>query len=120
MNKKAMAWSGVMAALCAVAMLTLVTWPLTDSITWKPLTPLGWWQFEWLHALGFWLCALPSFVIYAFDGFFASNESLRNPVSVFLVVAEILLVCVGIYKCVAAVTAQQSVQPDRRENAAPG
>jgi hypothetical protein len=120
MNKKAIVCASVVAVLCAAAMLTLITWPLTDSITWKPLTQPAWWQFEWLHALGFWLSALPSFVIYAFDPFFAANESLRDPAASLLVAVEIFLLCFGTYKFVAAVRAQQAVQPDRREDAAPG
>lgn len=113
MNRTAIACAGVVAILCAAAMLTLTTWPLTDSITWKPLTPPAWWQFEWLHALGFWLSALPSFLIYAFDSFFAANESLRNPVAAFLIAGEVLIVCWGTYKLVAAATAQQVAAADR-------
>lgn len=113
MNRTAIACAGVVAILCAAAMLTLATWPLTDSITWKPLTPPAWWQFEWLYALGFWLSALPSFLIYAFDSFFAANESLRNPVVDFLVAVEVLIVCWGTYKVVAAATAQHVAAADR-------
>jgi hypothetical protein len=93
-------------------MVTLVTWPMTDSITWKPLTPPVWWQFEWLAALGFWLSALPSVVIFKFDGFFAANEYLRDPVAWSLILIEVLVMCFAIYKLVAS--ASQAANAQRR------
>lgn len=93
-------FAGAVAALCAAAMATLMTWPPTDSITWRPLTPPSWWQIEWLAGLGFWLSALPSFVIFEFDAFFSANEHLRDPVVDLLLLVEILALCICVYKIV--------------------
>jgi hypothetical protein len=101
-NRKALLSACFVAGVCAAAKVTLVTWPMTDSITWKPLTPSAWWQFEWLAALGFWLSALPSFLIFRFDTFFAANEQLRDPVAWSLILLEVLVVCFAIYKLVAS------------------
>lgn len=101
MNKKALFWAGAVASLCGAAMLTLLTWPLRDPISWQPLSPPAWWQFEWLEGLGFLLSATPSLVIYKFDSFFAANEYLRNPLAVFLVMAEIVVLAFGTYTLVA-------------------
>jgi hypothetical protein len=65
------------------------------------LTPPAWWQFEWLAALGFWLSALPSFVIYKFDTFFAANAHLRDPAAGFFILVEVLFLALGTYKLVA-------------------
>ena len=114
MNKRAIVCACLFALLSAAAMLTLITWPLSDLVSWQPLTPPAWWQFEWLLALGFWLSALPSSVIYAFDSFFAAHESLRNPAASLLIVMEVIIVCWGIYKLVAA---QRLNKPGARSRA---
>lgn len=101
MNKKGLACASVVAALCAAALITLFTWPLTDSITWQPLSPPAWWQFELLAGLGFVLSALPSLAIFKFDAFFAANEHLRNPTVGLLVFAEIAALCICSYALVA-------------------
>jgi hypothetical protein len=97
MNRKGLIWAGTVAVICAAAIATLITWPPTDSITWRLLSPPSWWQFEWLAGLGFWISALPSFVIYKFDAFFAVNESLRYPIASLLVLVEVLLFCLCAY-----------------------
>lgn len=102
MNRKPLLTACAVAGLCAAAMVTLATWPMTDLITWKPLTPPAWWQFEWLAALGFWLSALPSLVIFKFDRFFAANEHWRYPVMWSLICLEVLAICSAVYKLVAA------------------
>jgi hypothetical protein len=94
MNRKGLIWAGIVAVICTAAIATLITWPPTDSITWRP--PL-WWRFEWLAGFGFWICALPSFVIHKFDAFFAVYESLRYPIASFLVLVEVLLFCLCAY-----------------------
>lgn len=100
MNKVASSWAVAVASSCAAAMVTLHTWPHTDPITWRPLASPAWWQFEWLAGLGFWLSALPSFVIYSLDSFFAANEHLRDPVAFFLIVVEIFLLTFAMHKLV--------------------
>lgn len=115
MNRKALPCASGMAILCAAAMATLLTWPLTDSITWRPLTPPAWWQFEWLAHLGVLLSALPSFIVYKFDGFFAANEYLRGPVAGLLVLLEVLLLAYGTYKILTL--SDQVAAPDRRNEA---
>lgn len=101
MSRKGVVVAGVVALLCAAALLTLITWPVTDSITWKPLTAPAWWQFEWLAGFGILLSALPSFVIFKLDAFFAANEYLRNPVAAFLVFTEVAVLCILTYALVA-------------------
>src|SRR4051812_49324574 len=118
MSKKGLVLGTAVAALCAAAMVTLITWPLTDSITWKPLSVPAWWQFEWLAGLGVVLSAIPSFVIYKLDAFFAANEHFRNPVLDCLLVAEIAALCLSVYGIVVlfernGAKAQQSVAADR-------
>jgi hypothetical protein len=103
-NRKALLSACAVAGLCAAGMVTLASWPVMDPVTWKPLTPPAWWQFEWLAVLGFWLSALPSFVIFKFDRFFAANEHWRNPVAWSLILLEVLVMCFVIYKLVALAT----------------
>jgi len=100
MNKTALLGAVAVASLCAAAMLTLLTWPPTDPITWRPLTSPAWWQLEWIGGLGFLLSAAPSFVIYSFDSFFATNEQLRHPVAAFLISVEAFSLAYGTYKLV--------------------
>jgi len=123
MNRNGLIWAGVVAVVCTAAVVTLITWPPTDWITWQPLSPPSWWQFEWLAGLGFWICALPGFVIYKFDAFFAANESLRYPVASSLVLVEVLLFCFCAYGLVVlsdvnAAKAQQAVAVDRPKKGA--
>jgi hypothetical protein len=119
MNRRALWFAGAVTTLCVAAMATLLTWPHTDSTTWRPLTPPAWWQFEWLAYLGMLLSAVPSFVIYKFDAFFAANEYLRDPVVGFLIFVEVFLLALGIYKLFAfsaqvAAKAQQAAAGDAR------
>lgn len=72
-------------------------------ITTRALTPPAWWQFEWAVGLGFWLSAVPSFVIYSFDYYFAANEHLRDPVAACLIIAEIFSLVFGTYKLVVLI-----------------
>ena len=102
MNRKAFVSACAVAGLCVAAMVTLVTWPMTDPITWKPLTAPARWQFEWLAGLGVWLCALPSFVVFKFDSLFVANEHLRDPVTWSLIFVEVVVMCFAIYKLVAS------------------
>ncbi len=104
---------------CGEPMITLVSWPPTDSITWEPLRTPDWWQFEWLAAVGFLLSALPSLVIFKLDVFFAANEHLRYPVAGLLVLVEVVALCLVIYKVVAmldtSAKAQQALAADDRK-----
>jgi hypothetical protein len=119
MNRRALIYAGAVAALCAAAIATLATWPVTDPISWRPLSSPAWWQFEWLAYFGVLLSAAPSFVIYKFDAFFAANEHLRIPFATFLVFAEVLFLAFGTYKLLAfsadvAAKAQQAAAGDAR------
>jgi hypothetical protein len=63
-----------------------------------------------LAALGFWLSALPSFVIFRFDNFFAANEHFRNPAAWSLIVLEFLVMCFAIYVLVASASRAAKAQ----------
>jgi hypothetical protein len=119
MNRKGLVCAGLFAVICGTAFVTLATWPPTDSVTWQPSRLLHWWQFEWLAAVGFTLSALPSFVIFKLDAFFAANESLRNPVAALLVFLEVAAIAWLIYKVVSVLDArgkaQQALAADARK-----
>jgi hypothetical protein len=89
MSRKGLIGASVVAVFCAAALITLFTWPPTDSITWQPLSPPAWWQFGWLAGSGFILSALPSLAIFKLDAFVAANEHLRNPATMILLFTEV-------------------------------
>jgi hypothetical protein len=85
-------WSATaVGAVCAAAMLTLLTRAPSEGSSWELAYPPAWWQFEWLEAIGFFLCALPSYAAYRLDDFFASKEYMRNPFVGLFITIEVLL-----------------------------
>lgn len=114
MNTKGLICAGFLVVVCGAAGITLLTWPPIDSITWQPLRPPAWWQFEWLAALGFILSALPSLVVFELDAFFAAHEHLRNPTAAFLLFVEVAMLCIGTYAIAAALDTKRTSDDSRR------
>ena len=101
MNRKAFWSAAAVAAVCAAAMLTLLTWPPFRDGSWELAHSPAWWQFEWLAAIGFVLSALPGVAVAFLHTFFASAEYLRYPFAELLLAFEVLLLCLLTYRMVA-------------------
>jgi len=84
-------------------MFTLVTWPDFVDGTWELSHQPAWWQRELFLFIGFVLSALPSLVVFHLDAFFHAHEQLRNPFAVFLITAEVAVVCYVVHRIARSV-----------------
>jgi hypothetical protein len=115
-NRKALWSAAALAAICAAAMLTLLTWPAFRGGSWELAHPPAWWQFEWLATIGFVLCALPSFAVFHLHDFFASHESLRYPFAGLVVTLEVMLLCLFTYRIVRSLSVRAASEKPASKN----